>query len=99
MKAVLDDVEKFAETLAEARTRVEAVMINQLLNRELCRFGICQATIAEGAPEDEMRAQSAKLATQIGAYKKVAKHAKKLKTASAKPKAKAKAEAAAPDRT
>ena len=46
-----------------------------------------------------MRARSAKLASTIGAYKKVAKHAKKLKTASAKPKAKAKAEAAAPDGT
>ena len=40
MNAVLVDVEKYAETLAEARTNVEAVRIKQLFIRELCRFGI-----------------------------------------------------------
>ena len=48
----------------------------------------CQAVIAEGGSEQDLRAASAQLATTIGSYKKVAKHAKKLKAASAKPKAK-----------
>ena len=44
--------------------------------------------IAEGGSEEKLRAESAALAIVIGNYKKVARHAKKLKTASAKPKAK-----------